>query len=285
MAGFKRIVAAVDLSMISTVVIAAAKACAKRCGGELTVLHVMEEYGEEDERLLLPILRGWVEDARRETREAFDELLKKAFAPGEQFIEKLLEGSASEHVLAELNSSPNSLLFMGAPHPGRSLAATLGKVLRGSTAPVVIARNSPAESYNRVVIAVDLSNLERAELEPALALSAPGASFTLVNIIPTGAFKHNPQEVKEVIGLREKLLRRWAEQEGLPNFHSVVVAGDPREALLEEAKRANADLLAVGMHSGGRLRHLLLGSVAKESAHKAHCDVLLSPPRALKKER
>ena len=285
MAGFKRVVAAVDLSMVSKVVIDAAKACAKRFGCELTVIHVMEEYGEEDERLLLPVLRGWVDEARRETREAFDELLAKSFTSDERYEEKLLEGSASEHVLAELNASLNALLIMGAPHPDRSLAATLGKILRGATSPVVIARNSPAKSYERVVLAVDLAHIERAAVAPVKALSSPGASITLVNVIPTGPFKNKHEEVQAVVGLRQKMLERWAEKEGFLRAEPVVVACDPREALVNEAKRVGADLLALGMRSGGRLRHLLLGSAAKEAAHKAPCDVLLSPPRRLAKER
>ena len=75
MSGVKRVVAAVDLSEISGTVLASARERASRLGCGLTLIHVMEEFGEEDERLLLPVLKSWVEHARGETRASFDALI------------------------------------------------------------------------------------------------------------------------------------------------------------------------------------------------------------------
>ena len=56
---------------------------------------------------------------------------------------------------------------------------------------------------------------------------------------------------------------------------SAMVPGDPRSALVEEARRWEADLLVVGSHGRSGLKRLVLGSVAAHVASHAPCSVLI----------
>ena len=59
-----------------------------------------------------------------------------------------------------------------------------------------------------------------------------------------------------------------------------MLVGDPREALIEMARREGADLIVVGSHGRSGLTKLLMGSVASHVVTHAPCDVLVVRPRA-----
>jgi nucleotide-binding universal stress UspA family protein len=52
-----------------------------------------------------------------------------------------------------------------------------------------------------------------------------------------------------------------------------VLQGLPREAILEEAERWNADLIVMGSHGYGAWRGFLLGSVSRAVVSQAKCSV------------
>ena len=52
-----------------------------------------------------------------------------------------------------------------------------------------------------------------------------------------------------------------------------VVEGNPRDAILEKAREWGADLIVVGSHGYGRLKRMVLGSVAGAVVANAPCSV------------
>jgi nucleotide-binding universal stress UspA family protein len=54
----------------------------------------------------------------------------------------------------------------------------------------------------------------------------------------------------------------------------LVMDGDPRDAILEAAKRIGADLIIMGSHGRRGLSRALLGSVAESIVRRAPCPVL-----------
>jgi nucleotide-binding universal stress UspA family protein len=66
-----------------------------------------------------------------------------------------------------------------------------------------------------------------------------------------------------------------------------VLAGNPKEVILAEAKKWKADLIVVGSHGRRRFRRFLLGSVSEAVAMNAHCSVVVvrDPARSSKKAR
>jgi len=74
--------------------------------------------------------------------------------------------------------------------------------------------------------------------------------------------------------MAERVAARLREDHPGLAIRPVAARGKPQDALIEEAKRSEADLLVVGnvgMKGLGRV----LGSVASSVAHNAPCDVLI----------
>ena len=63
-------------------------------------------------------------------------------------------------------------------------------------------------------------------------------------------------------------------ESGLPT-EGVVLEGDARESLLQEAEKQRADLIVVGSHGRTGLTKLLLGSVSSHAVTHANCSVLV----------
>jgi nucleotide-binding universal stress UspA family protein len=59
-----------------------------------------------------------------------------------------------------------------------------------------------------------------------------------------------------------------------------MLSGDPRHALLNEARAFKADLIVVGSHGRSGVAKLLLGSVASHVVSHAPCSVLVVRPAA-----
>lgn len=60
--------------------------------------------------------------------------------------------------------------------------------------------------------------------------------------------------------------------------------GDTRTVIVDEAEKWNADLIVVGSHGLGRVRRLLLGSVAQYLATHAPCSIEIVRQKIQRKE-
>ena len=73
---------------------------------------------------------------------------------------------------------------------------------------------------------------------------------------------------------------------GLPEARITreVVTGVPHEAIVDYATAQHADLIVVGTHGYGPIKHLLLGSVAERVVRQAPCPVMTVPHRSVRAE-
>lgn len=60
---------------------------------------------------------------------------------------------------------------------------------------------------------------------------------------------------------------------------TMVVEGNPKDVIVEEAREWDADLIVVGSHGYGRLKRMVLGSVAGAVVASAPCSVLVARER------
>lgn len=67
------------------------------------------------------------------------------------------------------------------------------------------------------------------------------------------------------------------------DYESDVLPGTPGEAICRVAKHRRADEIVIGTRGLGRV-HALLGSVAHDVLHLAHCPVTVIPDRAVTAE-
>jgi nucleotide-binding universal stress UspA family protein len=75
---------------------------------------------------------------------------------------------------------------------------------------------------------------------------------------------------KEVVARDERTLRHAGIK-----VESRVLQGDPRETLIEEAKKDHVDLLVVGSHGRTGFDKLMMGSVASHVVTHSPCSVLV----------
>ncbi|WP_416137314.1 universal stress protein [Halomonas sp. HK25] len=68
--------------------------------------------------------------------------------------------------------------------------------------------------------------------------------------------------------------------ERIEELETRVLDGDPRRAIIEEARREHADLIVIGKRGRNRIQEFLLGSTAEAIARDAHCPVLVVPQGA-----
>ncbi len=83
--------------------------------------------------------------------------------------------------------------------------------------------------------------------------------------------------LKEQEGYHEELAKKAAarlREAGL-TAEARMVVGDPRVALMDEARAGHANLIIVGSHGRTGIKKLLLGSVASHVVTHAPCSVLV----------
>lgn len=65
-----------------------------------------------------------------------------------------------------------------------------------------------------------------------------------------------------------------AKELGVKDVHSATAKGDPADAILDMAQAAGADMIVLGHRGLGRLKTLILGSVAQKVLQQADCTVM-----------
>lgn len=154
--------------------------------------------------------------------------------------------------------------------------------------------------YKTILYATDLSPNAAQAFRHAVSLARhydgrihilhvlPNVDSAVVNYVSTvmgegrlGAFEveHKREVVEEI----ERRIARFAEEE-LPDHPEDrgrvaeirVAHGDPAAQILEAAEEVDADLIVVGSHGKGRLRHVFLGTVAERVLRKSRRPVFVS---------
>ena len=99
----------------------------------------------------------------------------------------------------------------------------------------------------------------------APAITAPGLAPV---VIPPEQLEAERRHAELLVSRAAEVLRG----RGL-SVATMIREGDPRNAILEEAKKWDADLIVVGSHGVSGADQLLIGSVAAHVAAHARCSV------------
>lgn len=189
------------------------------------------------------------------------------------------------------------------------LGSVADEMLRHVTVPLLLVRpdEKPTDltgepELDRVVIALDGAPLAEQIVEPAVALAGlmPNATVTLLRaihpVVPIDATPDVPSSEREARQLMEQVqqmqtkLRSEAEVyleataarlrgRGLTVQTEVLVEDQPAAAILREAEKVKAGLIAVATHARSGLSRMMLGSVADKVIRGAHAPVLVYHPR------
>jgi nucleotide-binding universal stress UspA family protein len=155
------------------------------------------------------------------------------------------------------------------------LGSVAGAVVRDAPCTVQIVRDVTEDrtqtlhSARRVLLATDGSETS---LTAAAALAGrpwpEGSEFRIVTVeepwlTRSSSVTSNINSAEEVLvaaGLKAT---------------TAVLSGNPKEVILEEARKWDADLIVVGSHGRRGFKRVLLGSVSEAVAMNAHCSVVV----------
>ncbi len=73
--------------------------------------------------------------------------------------------------------------------------------------------------------------------------------------------------------IQSALAKLKATEDTSSKISSEIIQGSPRQVIVEEAERWNADLVVMGSRGLGTWNRLLLGSVSNSVVHHANCSV------------
>ena len=125
------------------------------------------------------------------------------------------------------------------------------------------------DSARRVLLATDGSETALRAAEALVRRPWPeGSEFRIVTVEEPWSIR--PTSVTGSIESVEQVLA----SAGL-KATAAVLSGNPKEVILEEAKKWNADLIVVGSHGRRGFKRFLLGSVSEAVAMNAHCSVVV----------
>jgi nucleotide-binding universal stress UspA family protein len=124
-------------------------------------------------------------------------------------------------------------------------------------------------SKRRVLLATDGSETALTAAEALAARPWPeGSEFRIVTVEEPWLI--SPPTVVINIDSAEQVLASAGLKPSV-----VVLSGNPKEAILEEARTWDADLIVVGSHGRRGFKRFLLGSVSEAVAMNAHCSVVV----------
>jgi len=135
--------------------------------------------------------------------------------------------------------------------------------------------------YNKILVAVDLSNDSLKVIEAAARLAGDTAKLHLVHVVePVAAaysmdiYAVNISELQqEAINFAEERLAKLGNKINAKEDHIHTLLGAPAPEVRSLAEEIGADVIVIGSHGHSGWK-ILLGSTANKVLHGATCDVL-----------
>ncbi|MBW2285965.1 MAG: universal stress protein [Deltaproteobacteria bacterium] len=141
----------------------------------------------------------------------------------------------------------------------------------------------PLTRGERILVAVDGSDYSKMALDQAISLGATCNStifvVSVIDLYPGQLAVAPSLEEKLAAEVRQHLEEAKAKVDAadIPCETIVHIGGQPHEAIIQEAKQKDIDLIVMGTHGRTGLARVLMGSVAQKVIGHAPCPVLVVP--------
>jgi nucleotide-binding universal stress UspA family protein len=284
------IVASTDFSAAANRAVERAARIATQRQAELRVLHVvhpLDLYPGVEMAPDILLQQEHALQAQGETQlEALAASLRERFNISVTASTRI--GSVHTEIIDYATHLDASLLVLGARGEhgllDLLLGSTVARVLRLAACPVLIVKNLDPAPYQQVIAALDFSAASRDA--PAWARTlAPDARIEIVHVYDSAQdVRMRRTGVTEdwILSQREQSLSAAELQLGAlltalgdERITRKVLTGYPPTELCARQAALPADLIVLGRHGKHRMKEWLLGSVSKNVAQAASCDVLL----------
>lgn len=275
-----RLMIATDLSARSDRALERAVVLAGDIGGQLSVVHIVDEDLPPD----------IAENHRRLAEETIREHLTSL--PGSAGLEISVHvefGRVYADILRLTESTSAVLLVLGTHREDAFKdifrGTTAERVVRNGKIPVLVVSTRAVRSYRRVMVGIDFSIYSRRAIEFVTAF-LPNAEFYFVHAydVPFKGFYGGSDTQREVSKQHERHTATMIDEEmqvleqsfkgAVPRFERVLSEGQAQEVIRREVERLRPDLLVVGTHGRTGVSQALLGSVAEDLLSNSPCDVL-----------
>ncbi len=249
-----------------------------------------------------PARLGWaaaqpeiVDSERRSRLEGIVEQLRRLGSrPGEVSESRVEMGAPHRVLLAIAAELAPDLIVAGATESTGRLAQMLGsttdRILRKATCPVLVVRGPMPMPPPRVLAPVDLSDLSEESLKRGLGMllqirKPRHPPVEALFVLGAGEMAGRAQSAEELDRLAGEELDRFIGRlhriTGAP-IEASLMAGQPKEKILEKLDSRAYDLVIMGTHGGSGFERLLVGGVTAGVVRKAPCSALVIPPIAAK---
>jgi len=269
---------------------------AHETGAQLTLMHVVSGRTLDELRLWLGASHSaeqqLLKDAAERLKLLADEL---ATARRVTLQTQLATGRVLDEIAHQADAASADLVVLGARGAGflhrLMLGTTSERLLRRSTQPLLVVKQTPRVPYRRVMVAVDFSPWSAHAIETARRV-APHARLLLLSAfevpfegklqlagVDTQTIEHYRRQAQ---ASARQQLDTLAHQAGLKPGHwdTCVIEGDAGQRIVEQEQEQDCDLVVIGKHGQSVAEELFLGSVTKSVLAEGSSDVLVSVARA-----
>ncbi len=290
------ILAATDFSAPARHAADRAARLAHETGADLTLVHVLSGGALQELRDWLGAAHPMAQQLRDEARRDLQALAAELGTQRQVGVKTFdAAGSVLDEIGLHAERLDAALLVLGARGAGflrrMVMGSTSERLLRRTTRPVLVVRQTPHEPYRRALVALDFSPWSAGAV-PLARRVAPQARLLLFTAY------HVPFEEKlRFAGVDAATIDRYRRQacvEATQRLHALalssglkpsewepcVVEGDPSQRIVEYEQTRDCDLVVLGKHGQSATEDLLLGSVSKHVLAEGSCDVLVSTARA-----
>ncbi|MFZ5483141.1 MAG: universal stress protein [Pseudomonadota bacterium] len=266
---FERILLAVDGSNYSDGAIRAARAMAAKCQSELMVMSI--GLVDPQYSTLVPNLE---EEAEKQARANVEAAI--ATMPGQACTPVVRLGAdPAETIVATAEALRADVILMG--RRGRrglafwKLGHATAKVIGSAPCPVLVVPTSAGMWAQRVLVATDGSRYgELAAVTAGKIAEICGLPLTVVSAVLDS---HSTERRAQAQAAIDAVIVDMANAGVSVNGH--LAEGRPDKAILDSAKRDQADLIVMGSHGRTGLDKVLMGSVSEKVLNQAECAVLV----------
>lgn len=286
------ILAATDFSAPARHAADRAARLARQTGAALTLMHVLPGGALHELRQWLgpghAMEQQLLDDAGRQLGVLVSELQRHRHVTARAVN---ASGSVLDEIDREAERLDAALLVLGARGAGYLRRLVLGstseRLLRRTTRPLLVVRQTPHEPYRRVLVALDFSPWSARAITLARSV-APHARLLLFN-----AYQVPFEEKLRFAGVDAAVIdgyRRQARVHATERVHALaaagglkpidwelcIVEGDASQRIVEHEQEKDCDLVVLGKHGQSATEDLLLGSVSKHVLAEGSTDVLVS---------
>jgi nucleotide-binding universal stress UspA family protein len=280
-----RIMLATDLSARCDRALDRAIRLAASLQAELVVAHAIEMRGED---LLPESAAPFRETAETRQRSAHEQILEDIGGASIAFSVAIEEGDSATVALRVAEERDVQLIVTGIaryePWGRMLLGSTVDSLVRRSSVPVLVVKRRARSDYERIAVAVDLSQESLRALETAVRLF-DRAHITAFHAnepsLASLADRQTPGRTWEDIANKEcdAFLNKAQIAASQRSRISVLVeTGDPVAVLRNYAATQPVDLIVLGARRGrSALMQVFFGGGTEALINSAPCDVLVVP--------